>query len=59
MSPRKERTKKECLLMMQSKELHSGGKELTTFVSFSTTVSDYSHLLAKAHPNSLIIPGEW
>lgn len=56
MSPRKERIKKQDLLMIQQRELYSVEKQLfTSVVSFSTTASYYSQLLTNAHPNYLIM----
>jgi len=56
MSPKKERIKKEGLLMIQQRELYSVEKQLfTSVVSFSTTVSNYSPLLTNAHSNYLIM----
>lgn len=57
MSPRKERIKKQGLLMIQQRELHSAEKQLfSSVVSFSTTASSYSQSLTNAHPNYLIMP---
>lgn len=56
MIPRKERIKKQGLLMIQQREMHSAEKQLfTSVVSFSTTASYYSQLLTNAHPNYLIM----